>query len=141
MLATLSLLSFLGVAEFFGLGDEAKDVFYCTDSAFFVVREENAAAKNYGGDSWFTLQGTAQTPQRGYAYRFQFLSPDYAVISAGQPVAAAGGYGRGLPALGTLQVKEKFRLPDDTAILRLRLEGLTPQPRTIICNLSREQGQ
>lgn len=132
MLATLSLLGFLGLADFFDFGDKAKDFFYCSDSAFFVIREERAT----DGEQWYRLQGTAQTPQRGFAYQFQFVSVApphaYAVISAGQPVTG----GRGLPALGTLQVDQKFRLPEKVGLLHLRLEGLAQNPREITCDLT-----
>lgn len=131
------VFSMLGnVTDAMGLGDKADYVFNCSNSTFFVVRNENQLS----GQKTLELKGTLQTPQVGYAYRFQFLTVEnaqaYAILSVGQPVNAGGGFGRGLPAITQMQVDQKFNVPDKTGLLRIRVEGLSPQPTEFTCDLT-----
>lgn len=124
--------SFLGLADFLGLGNSAKDFYLCSDPGFFVVKDENGLT----GQKALVLKGVLKTPQRGFAYTFQFLGVNgpqaYAAISAGQPVSA----GRGLPAMGEIQIEQRFVLPEAVGLLHVRVNGVTAQPFEITCDIT-----
>ncbi len=136
MIMALVFTGFLGLADALGLGDTADAVYYCTDSAFFVVRNETPLT----GDTHLELKGTLTAPQQGYSTRFQFVTVEgaqaYAVLSAGQQVGHGISFGRGLPAIQHLQVDQKFNVPQGVTTLRVRVEGLSPQPTEFMCDIT-----
>ena len=140
MLTMLTLASFFGLAETFGLdgqlGDKAEAFFNCSDPAFFVVRTENQMT----GDKHLELKGTLTAPQRGYSYRFQFITVQepqaYAILSVGQQLSTDKRFGRSQPAIQQLEVVEKFNVPQAVTLLRFRVEGLSAQPTEFICDIT-----
>ncbi len=136
MFTALTLASFFGLTEFFGVGDKAEAFFNCSDPAFFVVRDENQLT----GEKHLELKGTLTTPQPGYSYHFQFVGVDdtkaYAILSVGQQLSKSRRFGRSVPAVQQLQVIQKFNVPADVTMLRFRVEGLSVQPTEFICDIT-----
>ncbi len=140
MLTALTFASFFGLAEYLGVGTQADAYFNCSDPAFFVVRNENQIT----GDKHLQLKGTINAPQQGYSYRFQFVTVEppqaYAILSLGQGLNQAQSqqqpYGRGLPSIQQIQVDQKFTVPQDVVLLRVRVEGLTPMPTEFGCDIT-----
>lgn len=135
MIAALTFASFFGLAEYLGIGEQADAYFNCSDPAFFVVRNETQIT----GDKHLELKGTLNAPQLGYSYRFQFVTVEppfaYAIISAGQQLSQQR-FGRGIPAMQQIQIDQKFNVPQAVTALRVRVEGLTPQPYEFTCDIT-----
>ena len=127
MMALLSTL-ILAIAV---AGEPKIDALPCDDAAFSIQREV------MGVNAHFTLEGMLVTPQRGYLYKFGFQTVENetakAVIKAGQPLRTDGSFGRGLPALGSLNIREQFTLPVWTKTLTVTIQGL--KPKVVSCVL------
>lgn len=137
----LTLATFLGISDFLGMGEKTEYFYYCSDPAFFVTRETAA----WSEDQTLVLKGTLNTPQPGYAYHMQFLGTEgpqaRVVIQTGQPIDPKG-YGRGLPSVTKLQVREPLtHLTDAVGLLHVRIEGLTQEPWEFTCDLTRQEMQ
>jgi hypothetical protein len=111
------------------MGEGFSQSFTCDDPAFSLMRDGSAA----------TLKGSVIAPQKGFSASFKGGEASGTALEAQLVVSQAkkeGSFGRGLPALETLTINESFILPETVSTLHLSVEGLSPKPRLITCQLA-----
>jgi hypothetical protein len=136
---TLALASFLGIADFIGLGDKVKSYHACSHSEFNLATRAPA----FGGKEYLALIGKVKTPQPGYVYSFSFVnilaSEEVGLLKFSQAVSPNGmTHGRNVPAVSDLTVNQKLEVRRDIRRIRVKVEGLTATPYEFTCELPTE---
>jgi hypothetical protein len=120
-----------GVGGLFGMGEQTIESYICSDRNFVASRQEEEAK----GDLGWRLRGTLKTQGNGFQSRFNFLGAQgneaHMTLQVGQPMRMTPAQGW----VGQVQVNQKFNIPEQVNLLRIRVEGLTQQPYEILCSL------
>lgn len=112
------------------LGNAMPETFLCSDPSFSLQREGSEA----------TLKGSVNTPQLGYGGQFSIAAASggqmQAELALAQPAPKDGSFGRGLTAIGTFTLNEKFSMAPDISSLRLTIKGVSKEPMVVTCSLA-----